>query len=240
MGAPSMSEVLIEAHFNDYASGIPCIKTTAEGTAEGPLHLAFEFDCWKDWVPFVRGTEVLHSWSLCEKIVRLNAKVPYISFGCVITVYTCILDKLETEGYLELVMCSLSSELGQRAVARLAELKGSHDTVTPAMTTFLGSEIPSVTSKMCMEEKFERFSLRLWPEKGDNAKVQVTLLVRDRIPFESLTNKVWKMFSRELLGRFVRQVYKAGPQSVSAERLAKYQDWERKMWACQSGAQKFD
>merc|ERR1712137_32498 len=240
MGAPSMSEVLIEAHFNDYASGIPCIKTTAEGTAEGPLHLSFEFDFWKDWVPFVRDTEVLHSWSLCEKIVRLTAKVPYISFGAVITVYTCILDKLETEGYLELVMCSLSSELGRKAAARLTELKGSPDTITPALTTFLGSKIPSVTSKLCTEEKFERFSLRLWPEKGGNVKVQVMLLVRDRIPLEVMTNKVFKMFSRELLGRFVRQVHKAGPQSVCAHRLALYQDWERKICACQSGTQELD
>merc|ERR1712137_737969 len=146
----------------------------------------------------------LHSWGEMDKIVRAQFKVPVLQMLLSLTAYVSILDKLDTEGCIEMVLCSSESEAAQVANSSLSDFEGMADILSPRHSFFLGARVPDVVApRMSYHVKatVETCRVRFSPLEPGNCRVQFVASVKRSARLRVSVIKLGSFFHGLQLGR---------------------------------------
>jgi len=183
-------------------------------------------------MPLCQFSDVLHSWGDFDKIVRAQFKVPVLQMLLSLTAYVSIVDKLETEGCIEMVLCSSESDAAQVANSSLSDFEGMADLLSPQHSLFLGARVPNVVAPRMsyhVKAKVETCRVRFSPLEPGNCRVQFVVISEEKCRIEKLGNQTWKFLSRSAVGTLVARNQEEQARTVSSHKLEFYKMLEHKV-----------
>lgn len=236
------TRVVVEVRTADQVPEMRLIEEPAArrsgSEVRGALLVLLEFEAWPRWMPMCQTSEVLRRWGPGELLTRLDFKLPVVGVHLRTTCYIRLIDRLEEEGCLEMVVCSVGSALAAELLP--GAVTGGAGDRGAAATSFLGVALPGAArwARVGVHAEVDYASLRIWPTGGGGGEhlVRFVMAGEERCPLDRVINMIWRMLARNLVPILARRACEA-PIITSRERADFYTQLERKVVAASARAE---
>jgi len=201
----------------------------------GALLSILEFESFPYWMPMCQAADVLRRWSPGEQLVRLEFRLPVIHLRLEFLIYCRLVNRLDEEGFLELLLCSPGG-----AAAGAFSGAGRDPGSPPAderrpfksAPCFLGVQIPA-RRRLVARSELDCGSLRIYPAAGNSLQQRARFVLQseERCPVDTVISMIWRMLSRNLIPILAKYATGSHQQDMSPAKFAFYAELERGLLA---------
>jgi len=224
-GPRTETSVAIAVDTVNQASHFPLVeKGENPHSLRGALVQLLEFQSWPRWMMYSEQATVIRSWGPGQQIVHLSFKLP-LGVRLEAIVFAALVDRLDTEGFLEVVVCSPAS-----AIYR-ATLRDHADSLPPEALRegngrFLGVQAGGRRSLLGVMAEVDFAAVRIRPHEeggGNRHRLEFSLSGEEKLPLDSVIDVIWRSLSRNLVPTLGRHITQDRGSCFSPSKMAFYE-----------------
>lgn len=236
------TKVVIQIDTRRQVPGLSLVHVLPSGVGCGAMLTIMEVQAWPRWMPMCQSTSILQRWGPAEVLAVLEFKLPVVGLILRATVYMCLRNRLEEEGFLELLLCSAGSRVARAAEEGVAAdggfvphqvssvTSGAGATYPPA---FLGVPLPQQRlPRLGVQADVDFCSLRVHPRGAGGLHHHATFTIsgEEPCPMDSLISMIWRHLSKNIVAILAKHAAQAS-MPLAGPRLEFWSKMERQVLA---------
>mmetsp|Transcript_49478 Transcript_49478/g.115724 ORF Transcript_49478/g.115724 Transcript_49478/m.115724 type:complete len:407 (-) Transcript_49478:26-1246(-) len=223
-GSRQETSVAIAVETVHQAPHFPLVESGDEpGSIRGALIQLLEFDSWPRWMMYSEQATVIKQWGPGQQIVHLSFKLP-LGVRLEAIVFVALIDRLDKEGFLEVVVCSPASALHQVVLQEYSD--SLHGRPGPGSNGFLGVHTGGKRSRLGVLAEVDFAAVRIYPHADGNGvrhRLEFSLAGEEKLPLDRVVDLIWRSLSRNLVSILGKHVNQDRGSIFSPAKMAFYQ-----------------
>jgi len=221
-GTRQETSVAIAVETVNQAPHFPLVESgEAPGSIRGALIQLLEFDSWPRWMMYSEQATVIKEWGPGQQIVHLSFKLP-LGLRLEAIVFVALIDRLDKDGFLEVVVCSPASAVHLAVMQEYADsLHGR-----PGSHGFLGVHTGGRKSRLGVLAEVDFAAVRIYPHADGNGvrhRLEFSLAGEEKLPLDRVIDLIWRSLSRNLVSILGKHVNQDRGSVFSPSKMAFYQ-----------------